>query len=130
MTAYAEGSGHAENFSVSAREVGDQVVFLHRLAPGPASRSYGLAVARLAGLPESVLARAKAVLASLESGAMATGGTPKGRRETPQLGLFDPPAESSSDDREVLATLRAVDVQRLTPLDALNLVARLKQRLD
>src|SRR6185503_5264419 len=58
----------AVNYSVSARELGDDIVFLHKLARGPASRSYGVAVAKLAGVPEVVLARAKAILLSLEGG--------------------------------------------------------------
>ena len=62
------------NYSVAAREHGDDVVFLHQLTPGPASRSYGIAVARLAGIGEGVLARAKAILAMLEAGAALPGG--------------------------------------------------------
>jgi len=71
LTALGEGSRHAANYSVSARELDGDVVFLHRLVPGAASRSYGIAVAKLAGLPETVLARAKALLVTLESGGNA-----------------------------------------------------------
>jgi DNA mismatch repair protein MutS len=123
LTEFAESSPHAENHSVSAREVGDDVVFLHRLVPGAASRSYGIAVAKLAGLPESVLARAKAILAGLESDDTRT------RKPEPQLDLFQRAEESERHTREVLETLRAVDVDRLTPLEALSLVAKLKERL-
>ena len=65
---------HAANYSVTARELAGDVVFFHKIAKGPASRSYGVAVARLAGLPELVLARAKAILASLEAGAALPSG--------------------------------------------------------
>ncbi len=123
LTEFADRSEHAANHSVSAREVGDEVVFLHRLVPGPASRSYGIAVARLAGLPESVLARAKAILASLESD------DARGRKPVPQLDLFERAAERADQSREVLDTLRAVEIERLTPLEALSLLARLKERL-
>jgi DNA mismatch repair protein MutS len=116
--------------SVSAEESGGDVVFLHRLVSGPASRSYGVAVAKLAGLPESVLARSRALLEMLESGGTAPSPIPAKRtRGTPQLDLFAQPAAVTTNDREVLDTLRGVDVERLTPLDALSLVARLKARV-
>jgi DNA mismatch repair protein MutS len=122
------------NRSVMAREQGDDVVFLHRLVAGPASRSYGVAVARLAGLPESVLARAKAMLATLESGTELPGGRHahlRGRSAagTAQLDLFGAPAPAAPTHAPVLDTLKAVDVDRLTPLDALQLVAKLKGML-
>jgi DNA mismatch repair protein MutS len=134
LTRLVEASEHAANHSVSAREVGDDVVFLHRLVSGPANRSYGVAVAKLAGLPESVLARSRAVLATLE-GTGAGGGQPRvkprpGRRQTTpdQLSLFAEPEQQSQAQREVMETLRALNVDRLTPLDALQLLARLKER--
>jgi DNA mismatch repair protein MutS len=128
LTAFADASEHAKNYSVSAREVGDDVVFLHRLVQGPASRSYGIAVARLAGLPESVLARAKAILASLEGERAAV--APANRRADPQLDLFRPASGSDERPHEVVETLRALDIDRLTPLDALQLLARLKKRVE
>jgi DNA mismatch repair protein MutS len=132
-----------ENWSVSAREHEGDVVFLHKLQRGAAWRSYGIACARLAGVPEPVLARARALLAELEQGAALPSGAPsslrKRSRERPQLDLFD----GSGGDRPepgpslaplsrgraepALETLRAVDVDRLTPLDALQLVATLKK---
>lgn len=126
LTELANASPHAANWCVSAREAGDDVVFLHRLVPGAASRSYGIAVARLAGLPESVLARARAILVGLE-GEGASVRRP-GRAE-PQLSLFQKPDRDEPEIREVLDTLRALDVDRMTPLDALSLLARLKSRL-
>jgi DNA mismatch repair protein MutS len=121
------------NLTVSVREVGDQVVFLRTLVPGGASRSYGIEVARLAGLPAEVLARAREILRNLESlevdegghAALARGG---GRRAAAagQLGLFaatDPRLES------VLRDLRGLDPESLRPLDALNLLAEWKRRL-
>ncbi|AUX22327.1 DNA mismatch repair protein MutS [Sorangium cellulosum] len=120
------------NYSVAAREHGDDVIFLHKLEPGPASRSYGVAVARLAGVPEGVLARARAILATLESGAALPGGkhaSLRGRTRAgaAQLDLFVPAqAASPPEHAAVLETLRAVDVDRLAPLDALKLVVKLK----
>ncbi len=118
------------NYSVAAREHGDDVVFLHKLARGPASRSYGIAVARLAGVGEGVLARAKAILASLEAGAALPTGKPaslRGRSKagTPQLDLFAPAAKAEPPS-PVLETLRALDINRLSPMEALQLIAKLK----
>ncbi len=134
LTDFVRSAAHAANYSVSARELGDEVVFLHKLSAGAASRSYGIAVARLAGLPEAVLARARAMLGALESGGvLPTGGhaSLRGRSKAGkvQLDLFAPPAAASPASHAVLDTLAAVDPERLTPLEALQLVARLKSML-
>ena len=118
------------NYSVAAREHGDDVVFLHKLARGPASRSYGIAVARLAGIGEGVLSRAKAILAGLEAGAALPTGKPaslRGRSKAgaPQLDLFVPAAKAEPPS-PVLETLRALDINRLSPMEALQLIAKLK----
>ncbi len=134
------------NFTVAVREVGDQVLFLHRLVPGGADRSYGIEVGRLAGLPAPVIARAKEVLALLESGAAirgsgvgAAGPTPTARspiadprsssrapRHTAvdQLALFAPPPAR----HPVVEVLQSVDPNHLTPMQALELVTRLQHR--
>ncbi len=122
--------GTCENWSVSAREHEGDVVFLHRLQRGAASRSYGVACARLAGLPEVVLARARAMLEELERGAALPSGAPsslraKSRAGRAQLDLFTAPPEARPNP--ALETLKAVDVDRLTPLEALQLVANLKR---
>jgi DNA mismatch repair protein MutS len=124
--------GTCENWSVSAREHEGDVVFLHKLQRGPASRSYGVACARLAGLPEPVLARARAILVDLERGAALPSGEPstlraRSRAGRAQLDLFGEAAGRAAPPHPALETLRAVDVDRLTPLDALQLVASLKR---
>jgi DNA mismatch repair protein MutS len=124
--------GTCENWSVSAREHAGDVVFLHKLQRGPASRSYGVECARLAGLPEGVLARAKTVLAELETGGALPSGAPaslraRSRDGRPQLDLFDGSVPQPTPPHPALETLRNVDVDRLTPLDALQLVASLKR---
>jgi DNA mismatch repair protein MutS len=117
------------NFNVAAREHGEQVIFLHRLVPGGANRSYGVAVARLSGVPEVVLARARAILRELESG---SGGGPHPRAKvesgSKQLDMFAPqpaPAWSACE-----STLRELDVDRMTPVEALVALARLKSLLS
>ena len=119
------------NYNVGVREVGEQILFLHRLQPGGADRSYGIEVGRLAGLPAPVIARARTVLALLEGEAEhlvpalapAVAGAKRPRREVPapdQLALFVPAAHHAAMER-----LRAVDVNALTPLAALQFVAEL-----
>jgi DNA mismatch repair protein MutS len=92
-----------------------------------------VAVAKLAGLPEAVLARAQAILNSLEGGAEAPLESKRRRRATPQLGLFDEGTlgpQSNKEQREVMDTLVALDPERLTPIEALNLLVQLKKRLS
>ncbi|MFZ5894262.1 MAG: DNA mismatch repair protein MutS [Myxococcota bacterium] len=129
LTAFADASRHAENYSVSAREHEGDVVFLHRVTRGAASRSYGVAVAKLAGLPESVLARARALLNRLESerSAPLVHGDKAEKRD--QLNLFAPRPAEKSAEKDVCDTLRELDIDRMTGLEALELISRLKQRL-
>jgi DNA mismatch repair protein MutS len=132
LTALGEGSRHAANYSVSARELDGDVVFLHRLVAGAASRSYGVAVAKLAGLPEPVLARARALLHTLESGSVSpdAGKTrAKSRLNGDQLPLFGVRSVETRGHAELIETLRALDLDRLTGLEALQFLARLKQKL-
>jgi DNA mismatch repair protein MutS len=126
--------GAVRNYNVAVREVGDQILFLHRLQPGGADRSYGIEVGRLAGLPAPVIERARDVLALLEGEAehlvpgLAT--TPSASRRGPvpaaapseQLALF------ATAPHEVVDRLQRVDVNTLTPLAALQLVAELAER--
>ena len=109
---------------VRAREWKGDLVLLHELAPGPADRSYGLAVARLAGLPPAVLKRAKAVLAKLEEGRARTGGIAAGLDELP---LFAALARDEPEAVDPLkAAVAALDVDALTPREALEALYRLK----
>jgi DNA mismatch repair protein MutS len=120
------------NYCVSAREHDGDVVFLHRLQPGAVSRSFGVAVARLAGLPEVVLGRAAAVLASLEARDQQAESAPGGGERRPQgsaqLDLFMPRQAPASrpTTHPACEALRTVDVNRMTPLEALQLVVSLK----
>jgi DNA mismatch repair protein MutS len=125
------------NLTVAVREVGEQVVFLRKLVQGGASRSYGIEVAKLAGLPAGVLSRAREILRNLEAMEVDEGGhaaLARGRRKkgpaTSQLGLFGgggAPADPAAE--EVAKAIRALDVDALRPLDALNLLAGLKKKL-
>jgi len=126
-----------KNLSVAVREVGDQVVFLRKLVAGGASRSYGIEVAKLAGLPAEVLGRAREILRNLESSELDEAGHAafargkKGKKAgeaAAQLGLFGAPADPVA--QALRAELEALDVDALRPLDALNLLAGMKKKLE
>jgi DNA mismatch repair protein MutS len=109
---------------VRAREWKGDLVLLHELAGGAADRSYGIAVAKLAGLPPAVVARAKSVLAKLEAGRDATGGIAAGLDDLP---LFAATAEPERRPDPLLAAIEAVDPDSLTPREALEELYRLKK---
>ena len=108
---------------VRAREWKGDLVLLHEVAPGPADRSYGIAVARLAGLPPAVLARAKSVLKKLEAGRDATGGIAAGLDDLPLFAAIEP--EPAPDP--LAAALHAIDPDALTPREALEALYALKR---
>ena len=117
------------NLNVSVREVGEEIVFLRRLEKGGADRSYGIQVARLAGLPSEVIARARELLAELE-GTHSGGGAGLGRRgrHRPASGPQDQLSFFQSE-HPVVARLRTIDPDGLTPREALNLLAELRREL-
>jgi len=116
------------NFNVAVKEWQDQIIFLRRIVKGGASHSYGIQVARLAGLPAAVIERAREVLHNLEAGEFETGAPRLAKSRAavakpPQLGLFD-----RADD-PLRQRLEALDVSVLTPLEALNRLDELKKLL-
>jgi DNA mismatch repair protein MutS len=114
------------NYHVAAREWQDDIIFLHKILPGRSDRSYGIQVARLAGLPPSVIARARAILGALETDELSRGGRPALSGAPPatrqQLGLFQAVVEDRFRDR-----LRAIDIDHTTPIEALRLLADLRR---
>jgi DNA mismatch repair protein MutS len=132
MTAL-DADPHIVNYSVSAREIDGDIVFLHRLVRGPANQSYGIAVAKLAGLPGGVLARAGELLAGFEGEEIkpSTRQRPRARRPaaTSQLSLFVP-SDSGAPERGIAARLTALDISRLSPLEALTLLGELKGQVS
>ncbi|MFZ0413567.1 MAG: DNA mismatch repair protein MutS [Candidatus Acidiferrales bacterium] len=113
-----------KNVHVSVREAGSEIIFLRRVEPGTADKSYGIEVARLAGLPASVIQRAREVLAEHEKSE---------HKLTEELSLGSAPAQPvmfTAVDQTVLDALRAADLDNLKPLEALNLLAALKKQLS
>jgi DNA mismatch repair protein MutS len=127
LTDLADAIPAVANFHVVVREWKDDLVLLRKVVPGRADRSYGIQVARLAGLPAAVVARAREILTGLERDELSRGGRPSLSGDAPdrqtQLGLFAAPAPQ---DDPVRRRLRDLDVNQLTPLQALTLLAELK----
>lgn len=113
---------HLRNIHVGAVEQEGEVVFLHKMMAGPADKSYGIHVAKIAGLPKKLLERADYLLVALENGEQA----PKVAPEVEQLSLF---SESNEVEREVLGELKALNVLEMTPMDALNALHQLQKKV-
>ena len=118
------------NFNVAVREWEEQLVFLHKIVEGPADKSYGIHVARLAGVPREVIERAKEILAQLEQDHLTPDGRAKlgARRVTRrasdlQLTFFEPL------EHPLLDQIRAIDLNTTTPIKALELLERWKAEL-
>src|SRR5881394_2475147 len=125
LTQLTEELEHVRNFNVAVREVGEEIVFLHRLEPGGADRSYGIHVGRLAGLPDPVVTRAWQVLTLLEAGHHVAKQRAPVPPDAAQLPLFGAAAPHS-----LLTELDGLDLDRLSPIDALNRLAAWKKQLE
>ncbi len=128
LTELAQSRAGVANLNVAVREWNDEVVFLHKIVPGAADKSYGIHVARLAGVPPTVIERAKDLLSDLEAEhidalSRADGARTTGQAGPIQLSLF------GLNDHPLLEKIREADVDRLTPLDALTLLQKWRQEL-
>jgi DNA mismatch repair protein MutS len=118
LTALAEEFPSVRNLNVLVREWRGELVFLYKIVPGRADRSYGVQVARLAGLPAALITRARELLGELESGGRA--GRDAGGNQLPLFGQFPDPVRQRLED---------VDPERLTPIEALGILQELKDHL-
>ncbi|MHB8903128.1 MAG: DNA mismatch repair protein MutS, partial [Thermoguttaceae bacterium] len=130
LTDLAQSLDRIGNLNVAVREWQDEVVFLHKIIPGAADKSYGIHVARLAGVPRAVIDRSKEILARLEEEHVDSTGRPKiarpakkGRTGDIQLSLFGPV------DHPLLAEVRQMDLNAVTPMAALQKIARWQAKL-
>jgi DNA mismatch repair protein MutS len=131
LTELARSLPHLVNRSMAVKEWRGSILFLHRVTDGPADRSYGIHVAELAGVPDDVCRRAEIILENLERHELNVAGDPAGAtpvqstvERTRQLELFRPPGD------EVADRIRRTDVEALTPIEALNLLAKLKKKTE
>ena len=125
----------ADNFNISVKEWNDEIVFLRKVTPGIADRSYGIQVARLAGIPSEVIDRAKEILENLENDALDFKGLPKISRHAEVSGeqglqpdLFL--RQKDKNLRAVAETIEQTDLLNLTPMESIRLVHRLRQLLE
>ncbi|MFZ5862627.1 MAG: DNA mismatch repair protein MutS [Nitrospirota bacterium] len=121
LTALADSLPGLKNYKAAVREWNEEIVFMRKIVAGGADRSYGIQVARLAGLPDTVIRRAREILRDLEQRGSHSQASP---RPDAQPDLFAAPVHP------IVAEISGLDVSRLTPIDALNILDRLKKRID
>ena len=132
LTDLAVTRNRVKNYNVAVKEWNDQIIFLRKIVAGGASRSYGIQVGRLAGLPDQVICRAKEILRNLESGEFVREGEPRIGESTEkpqkpasnQLSLF-----ATGTEDMIRSHLEQVDISQTTPMEALNLLNELKKLL-
>jgi DNA mismatch repair protein MutS len=117
-----------KNYNIAVKEWNDEIIFLRKLVEGGTNRSYGIQVARLAGIPEKVIKRAKVILKCVEDGenslkGLAAREKQKEKKGPIQLNLFRSP------DQEIISKIQRLDVDQLTPIEALNLLNKFKDKL-
>jgi DNA mismatch repair protein MutS len=127
VTDLAKTRPRVANYSVAVKEWNDQIIFLRKVIEGAADKSYGIQVAKLAGIPRSVTDRAREILVTLERkerDVVAETARRGGAPPTKQMSLFD------TREREVLDQLRATELEAMTPIQAMNALAKLKEKLE
>jgi DNA mismatch repair protein MutS len=129
VTDLAKTKSRVANYSVAVKEWNEQIIFLRKVIEGAADKSYGIQVAKLAGIPKSVIDRAREILFTLERKERDVVEETRKRAGMPptrQMGLF----AAHPREQDVLESLRALEVEALTPIQALNELAKLKERLE
>jgi DNA mismatch repair protein MutS len=128
LTELAHTMPRVKNFNIAVKEWNDEIIFLRKLVEGGTNRSYGIQVARLAGIPDRVIKRAKKILYRIEQGEYAGGGTAclgfadeSARKGPVQLDLFRKP------ENNIIEKLNQADISRMTPLEALIFLNELQQ---
>ncbi|MGD9187298.1 MAG: DNA mismatch repair protein MutS, partial [Desulfobacteraceae bacterium] len=128
LTELVEIKPRVKNFNIAVKEWNDQIIFLRKLVPGGTNRSYGIQVARLAGIPDAVIRRSKKILDSIEHLApagqdvnMRLDASGKGSQNPVQLDLFQ------SAESEIMRHLLGIDINTTTPIDALEMLQKLQQ---
>ncbi|HEB71049.1 MAG TPA: DNA mismatch repair protein MutS, partial [Nitrospirae bacterium] len=129
LTELADSLSGVKNLSVAVKEWNDEIIFLRKIVEGGADKSYGIQVARLAGLPVEVIKRAGEILIQYETNQLDASGHPKLKAKQAE-GQDDPQADLfSTHASEVEQELRKIEIEDLTPLDALNKLAELRKKV-
>lgn len=126
LTSLADRYRPIKNYFVAAREIGDKIAFLHKVLPGKSDRSYGIQVARLAGLPPRVTKRAAEILAHIQSNSWDNGS----HSEDDQSSLSPEKENLLPEMKEALSIISDLDLQNITPIEALNLLYELQGKLQ
>ncbi|MGB2696950.1 MAG: DNA mismatch repair protein MutS, partial [Candidatus Zixiibacteriota bacterium] len=128
LTELAKFLPQVKNFNVAVKEWEDEVIFLRKIVPGGCDDSFGIHVAKLAGVPKEVLERAKEILVELEQGELSYEKLPKPKQkpivQQYQLSIF------SAKDNQIAQELKKIDIDKLSPLEALNKLEELKKKAD
>ena len=114
---------NVKNYNIAVKKRGDQMIFLRKIVPGATDDSYGVEVAKLAGLPNAVITRAREILQELESGNMVVRTTPAAEPDD-QISMLD------LRTQQVCDVLSSIAVETLTPIEAMNELYKLKKMLD
>ncbi len=124
-----------KNYNIAVKEWNDTIVFLRKIKRGSADQSYGIQVARLAGVPDAVIKRAKEILNNLEEHELSPQGlsgqtrSRKKQKNNDQLDIFDAMIQLDTEKNEILEEIKRIDVNNLTPMEAINKLAELKKKL-
>jgi DNA mismatch repair protein MutS len=129
-----------KNYNIAVKEWGEKIIFLRKIMEGGTSRSYGIEVARIAGVPKEVIIRAKEILRNLEKGEFDEIGMPRivrgtrdGKNASPQLNLFtrkESAVARENKNEEIVTELKALDIHSMSPLEALNKLNELKNKIS
>ncbi|MCF7911282.1 MAG: DNA mismatch repair protein MutS [Candidatus Cloacimonetes bacterium] len=124
-----------KNYNIAVKEWNDTIVFLRKIKRGSADQSYGIQVARLAGVPNAVIKRAKEILSNLEEHELSPQGLSgqsrrqKKKKSNDQLDIFDAMVQIDTEKNDILEEIKNIDVNNLTPMEAINKLAELKKKL-
>lgn len=140
LTDLAVTKNGAKNYNIAVKEWGEKIIFLRKIMEGGTSRSYGIEVARIAGVPKEVITRAKEILRNLEKGEFDEIGMPRivrgtreGKNASPQMNLFarrESAVARENKNEEIVTELKTLDIQSMSPLEALNKLNKLKNKIS
>jgi DNA mismatch repair protein MutS len=128
LTALADEYPGVKNYNVAVKEWKDEIVFLHKIVPGSTDDSYGIYVARLAGVPEKIISRARQILSKLELKSDLKQSLKNNLSNESQLNLFD--QNTNADFTKITEALDAIDINHLTPVQALQKLQELKEKVN
>ncbi|MCK4359537.1 MAG: DNA mismatch repair protein MutS [Candidatus Cloacimonetes bacterium] len=134
LTELAEIFNAVKNYNITVKEWKDKVIFLRKVIPGSADQSYGIQVAKLAGIPDKVISRAKEILTDLEKNEFSETSlfekTKRKKSSDTQTNFFDFLSQKTNKERMILDELKNIDLNILTPLEAMKILADIKNKLQ